>query len=867
MANVRRTFKQVINKKQSTLPIYPGVLGNNSGVVDAGSGLVYVRISNIVQTAVSNGIGMVYGLSVWVGYSADQPRVFKILSQRNITLASVSNNSVPPHANQHQWMGEGSQGGTDVLKVMSQQIVPLRVLPYSGFTVAVWPGSIRIGTTYTVIADINSDGKPIPKTIDLSTLSAALADQTEVFVLITIDALGALVPILGTAVALTTLALTDIPSVATDTLYVLAAIRLWYGQIAITENRESTDIIDLRWPMTHYHNELGTIPLPSGTPDNGQGISYDLATNAWVYGNGATDPVNTTVLIPIYGTNSTVVFLGNTYYRLSFIQPDTTTNTVKTTILDSGEDAVITSFISDELGITSIPAGDLSFSLYMTGNDPGDTFIDFEVYIIQTDGTETLFIHSEFMNEVSNTGNQRTQYENLAADLTLNATDRLKIVLHAYNNIVYDDQNYTVVFGSKFRTLSLGITEIETSADLTNYMKKSVYDIDGDGVVDEASAAPWAGITDKPATFAPSSHTHTESEITDLSHDAVAIDGISVDLTGIADTNALVYDSGTNKIIAGEAVGGGGGGGGVSGDGFWHIDGLLAIQAGVGFSYVVPRACTIAFVFIHCKETGSADSTIIDINLNGTTIFTTQGGRPSLAFDDANAVAKSGTPDVVDLVEGDVLTCDIDAIAVGAEGLSVIVAMTVNDTAIHLDVGSEISAITEKTSLVANDMFLIEDSEASNAKKMIKASTVLAGITPTIFEEVWIDRVQPVQDSIYVVWEPGGSQIVGFNWGGDTDLHRFGWIVDLDADDYIFHAMGTTGTNCGKMDFYLDSESTPFISAQDWYSDPKAYNVEKTGAVTVSTSGKHLMICWVNGKNGSSSAYYYSFSKFWFTKA
>ena len=49
------------------------------------------------------------------------------------------------------------------------------------------------------------------------------------------------------------------------------------------------------------------------------------------------------------------------------------------------------------------------------------------------------------------------------------------------------------------------------------------------------------------------SHTHTESDITDLSHDAVKIDGITVDLTGIADGQTIIYDLANTKFIAGDA--------------------------------------------------------------------------------------------------------------------------------------------------------------------------------------------------------------------------------------------------------------------------------------------------------------------------
>lgn len=47
-------------------------------------------------------------------------------------------------------------------------------------------------------------------------------------------------------------------------------------------------------------------------------------------------------------------------------------------------------------------------------------------------------------------------------------------------------------------------------------MLKTVYDTDGDGIVDKAEAVPWSGVTGKPSTFAPSSHTHTKSQISDF---------------------------------------------------------------------------------------------------------------------------------------------------------------------------------------------------------------------------------------------------------------------------------------------------------------------------------------------------------------
>ena len=50
-------------------------------------------------------------------------------------------------------------------------------------------------------------------------------------------------------------------------------------------------------------------------------------------------------------------------------------------------------------------------------------------------------------------------------------------------------------------------------------MAKSTYDTDNDGKVDAAEvadAAPWAGITGKPTSFTPSSHSHSIAQVTGL---------------------------------------------------------------------------------------------------------------------------------------------------------------------------------------------------------------------------------------------------------------------------------------------------------------------------------------------------------------
>lgn len=587
MTNLKRKFNQKLGTKQEVLQVLPAVIGDGSGNVYDDDGRIFVRVGGRLQVVKNSNVFPLNDLPVWVGYEASDPKIFKILNGRVVSGSEAGNVGAggSRHANTHELFGSGIDGGSDVVKVQLGQFMPLRVLPYDGMIVIIWPGIVKLSTGYILISDINGYGKPIPISLDLEDYALIAESGKAYYLLITIDNAGVIILTPGSQVDISALVLTDIPAEPVGTLYVLAAVKIYFNQMEVRVNREATDIVDLRFPMDHKH-----------------------------------------------------------------------------------------------------PATDIS-------------------------------------------------------------------------GIVWDDIDFTV----------------SDLADLTTKSHTSLSDIGTN--------------THGDIDLFMSGHTHEESEITDLSHNAVSIGGIAVDLTGIADTNALVYNSTANKIVAGEAVGGGGGGGTSAGDGFWHIDGLLAIQAGVGFSYVVPRACTISFVFIHCKTTGSADNTIIDIHLNGVTIFTTQGNRPSLAYNDADKVAKSGVPDIVDLVEGDVLTCDIDAIAVGSEGLSVVVGMVIDGSgtdgaAIHDNVGNEINFIAEKTSIAADDMFIIEDSADSNNKKMVKASNLVSG---GFYGDILLRTVVAAggQANFDIASIPSGYDVIKIFLQGKTertDLFSDNVLISLNAD-------------------------------------------------------------------------------------
>lgn len=87
-----------------------------------------------------------------------------------------------------------------------------------------------------------------------------------------------------------------------------------------------------------------------------------------------------------------------------------------------------------------------------------------------------------------------------------------------------------------------------------------------------------------------------------------------------------------------------------------------------------------------------------------------------------------GTPSVANVTTITVTNGTLTDDGAGAVTLDFGSAAT-DGAAIHDNVANEISTITEKTTLADNDLFVIEDSAASYAKKKVKKSNLGGGIT------------------------------------------------------------------------------------------------------------------------------------------
>lgn len=97
----------------------------------------------------------------------------------------------------------------------------------------------------------------------------------------------------------------------------------------------------------------------------------------------------------------------------------------------------------------------------------------------------------------------------------------------------------------------------------------------------------------------------------------------------------------------------------------YGYSGNLAVGAGTDRWYMT-RAGTISNVAAWVQTPPTGASIRVDVNKNGTTVFTTQGNRPEIVAGARTDLAS--VPDVTSFNAGDYFTVDIDAIGSGTVG-------------------------------------------------------------------------------------------------------------------------------------------------------------------------------------------------------
>jgi len=109
----------------------------------------------------------------------------------------------------------------------------------------------------------------------------------------------------------------------------------------------------------------------------------------------------------------------------------------------------------------------------------------------------------------------------------------------------------------------------------------------------------------------------------------------------------------------------------------YTVSGTLAAEPGTVRLYI-GVAAKIKGIRVGVGTAPTGASIIVDVNKNGTTIFTTQANRPTIAistFSDTSSLS-----DIVDIAAGDYLTIDVDQIGSTIAGSNLVVTIdyTVN---------------------------------------------------------------------------------------------------------------------------------------------------------------------------------------------
>ena len=112
------------------------------------------------------------------------------------------------------------------------------------------------------------------------------------------------------------------------------------------------------------------------------------------------------------------------------------------------------------------------------------------------------------------------------------------------------------------------------------------------------------------------------------------------------------------------------------------VPGDLEVGASVAPSVLADEAMTIDKVYVYVQTAPQGAPIIVDVNKNGTTIFTNQANRPQIAA--GSNEDESGTPDVTSLSKNDRVDVDIDQVGSTTPGADLTVMVRCKQNAVSI---------------------------------------------------------------------------------------------------------------------------------------------------------------------------------------
>jgi hypothetical protein len=105
----------------------------------------------------------------------------------------------------------------------------------------------------------------------------------------------------------------------------------------------------------------------------------------------------------------------------------------------------------------------------------------------------------------------------------------------------------------------------------------------------------------------------------------------------------------------------------------WYAEGTLATGTNRGPRYVAPQNMTIVKCWLIVRTAPTGQAILIDINKNGSTIWSSQGNRATISA--AATTGNTTTFNTTALTAGDYLDLDIDQVGSGTAGVDLTVVL------------------------------------------------------------------------------------------------------------------------------------------------------------------------------------------------
>lgn len=104
----------------------------------------------------------------------------------------------------------------------------------------------------------------------------------------------------------------------------------------------------------------------------------------------------------------------------------------------------------------------------------------------------------------------------------------------------------------------------------------------------------------------------------------------------------------------------------------FYVDDVLEVDTNL-ISVIAPQSLIINEIRLMVDIAPTGTALIIDINKNGTTLYTTQANRPTIAVGETSIIAT--LPDTLSLTVGDKISIDIDQIGTTLAGENLSIAI------------------------------------------------------------------------------------------------------------------------------------------------------------------------------------------------